>query len=249
MKKLSKRAMRCIGLLTVIAVLYVNTNNNPVTLLERIIPPYHKDGTTIMVANIVMFFCIPFILFHLYKETQWHFLNAVPKRLICAALYLAICGKVTDMEVQVFKSFQTDLDAIYLDRERYMGVTYRYETVEEGDKVYVAYYAEASMTLKNCSNKETLDFQVQLELDDQDRKRKMLQEVKETLGKEDRFTLLPGETKQIIITSKKELKEVKELEEIEEVQEDIGLQTFSKYPLKKIILYNDEMSSTFIRGY
>lgn len=239
-EKLNKRTIICSLALVIIALLLCNTNNNPNTFLVRIIPPYQKGNTTVFISSIVILIVIPFILFDLYKGTEWRFLDSVPKRLLWTIIFLLACAKISESGVQLIKSFQTDLDAIYLDRE-HMGMQYNWHTIEEEGKVYTVYDGEAYITLKNCSRKKEQQFRVKLNVDDSQRQA-MDPIIKETISESEEFTLQPGEIRRITVCSFDGLKSNTN-------EKELGRGGGKWYSIDEVILHNDEMSVNFIKEY
>ena len=237
-QNLSKRAVVCLLALFMIMILMCNTNNHPDHFLIRIFPPYEEGNSKFFYANLIVIIIIPFILFDLHKGTQWTFLDSVPKRLFWTIIFIAACTKVSEVSVQVYKSFQGDLDAIYLDREQ-MGIEYHCHMLEENGKNYNVYDGQAYITLKNCSRKTKQNFKIKLVL------KGFYEEERDTIlenavNTEQIFSLEPGETWRIPI----KFSNVKE----KLGEDEVGMNGSGKRRIQEAILYNDEQSVYFVEG-
>lgn len=198
--KVDKKLYLCMSALVVMAILLCNTNNNPNSFILRVLPPYEKDSSKLFYANVIILVLIPFILFDLYKATEWKMINSVPKRLVCMIVFMLLSVNVGNQVVQLYKSFQKDLNAIYLDRD-HMEVSYNWTTKQDDKGKYITHYSgEAYITLKNCSNKVEQRFKVQLVIDDQFKEREN-PIIEKSLNGQEIFYLRPGETKKIQVFS------------------------------------------------
>ncbi len=233
-EKIDKRVSICMILLGLIAILSCNTNNNPDALITRLIPPYQSSTSSIMIGNIIVLIFLPFILFDLYRRTKWHFLNSVPKRLLCSALFLVGCSYISEPSIQVIKAFQTDLDAIYLDREQ-MSASCEWETIEEEGVRYYVYDGKVYITLKNCSKREVQNFKIKLYIEKINDDHSLIENIIEP---KETYSLQPNETSVISLLEFKDLRKATE-EGYSSGQRNYGID--------KITLYNDEMSVDFIK--
>lgn len=151
----------CIGGILLIFVLLCNTNNNPTSFLMRILPPITIARSRFYYGNLLLLIAIYFLIKTLYKVNEWSFLNHGGKRFLCWILVVAFIGIGCEGMVKIYKSFQTGLKAVYLEREK-MNFTVKYHTENENNKPYIVYETSGYITLENCSNAPTEPFRVRL---------------------------------------------------------------------------------------
>lgn len=239
--KWSKNTKICFVLLASIMLLLCNSNNNPNPFIMRIFPPYESGSSKIFYINIVILLAIPFILFDLYKATNWRYINSVGKRLLVTVVLLTISSKIGDISDGVIKSVRNDLGAIYLDREQ-ESLYYEYNTEKDWDGNYVKKHSgEASIVLRNCSFTTEQTFKVKLELENKWRE-ELDSLYEKVVDNGEEITLQPRESKRITVM------DFEGKEKIDSNHPVYSCGTL-KGGLKKIVLYNDEQQVCFVERY
>ncbi|MBE6023030.1 MAG: hypothetical protein E7231_07330 [Cellulosilyticum sp.] len=236
-KKVNTTMVICLGLLLIIGILLGNTNHNPTSFLLRIIPPFKQGNGEFYYANLVILIVIPFILFDLYKSTNWRFLDSIIKRFVATIVFLCVCGYMNQWGIQFYKSFQSDLDAIYLEREE-MGITYNWRCKEKDGKAYTIYNGGAYITLKNCSKKVPQSFKVQLVLN-QDPDFPVPKVIEKAVSESREIILVPGEIERIQVFDFEGLQEVCLPEELGRGGSRLG-------GIEQIVIYNSEQKIDFL---
>lgn len=161
MKSKGAKNALCVGGLVIIFVLLCNTNNNPTSLLLRIFPPIVNGNSRFYYANIFLMVALYWLLKALYIINKWRFLNNGFKRFVGVLIAISFIGVGCEEAIKVYKSFQTGLDGIYLDRED-MNFSVTWKTRHEGDKVYTEYSTDGYIWLENCSRVATKPFKIKL---------------------------------------------------------------------------------------
>ncbi len=129
-----------------------NSNNNPVTFLERIIRPMHVGSMTFYPAGLIGILAAYYCLKQLYKLNGNSLINTAFRRIIVTFILLVVFSNLSDFGTQLYKGFSHNLNAIYLDRNK--------TSIQlEGDQESLA--IDGIITFKNCSNtKQTFNIKI-----------------------------------------------------------------------------------------
>lgn len=147
MKQLSKKykIVLCYLGLFLLFLSMTNSNNNPITFLERIIRPVHIGSTTFYPAGLIGMLATYYCLKQLYKLNKNSLINTILRRIIVTFVLLSLFSNLSDFGIQLYKGFSHNLNAIYLNRDK--------TSIQlEGNQESIA--INGVITFKNCSNTE-----------------------------------------------------------------------------------------------
>ncbi|MHC1747094.1 MAG: hypothetical protein AB9856_01735 [Cellulosilyticaceae bacterium] len=117
MKKGSKALALSLALAVALG-LYMNTNQNPARLLDRIFPPMGGDHSVIYYGSIIGLIILYILLKKIYETVSIYYLNRPWKRILAIIIILS-CLKPLQVDlIKRYRSWQTGVDALYLYRDQ-----------------------------------------------------------------------------------------------------------------------------------
>lgn len=216
-------------------ILLCNTNNNPTKLIERIMPPVKiKSEGWINLSSIIVLILVYISAVKLLDSLQWNVLRKIDKFLHPFIKQIFIFGlvgifgqSINEVGIQVYKSFQNDLSAIYFNREdsnlKFEWTMYNYNENEEpkdllksrhdiietykddSQQVIVQAQPGGYIELKNCSNHPIGPFKMRLIIKEnfEDHLAEEEQQKEYVYDLKDEYIISPKQTERISFTNKK----------------------------------------------
>lgn len=222
-------------ILGVSALLQMNTNHNAMPWIMRICKPLSINGMTVYWGNIVLVILIYNVFKKFYQLKSWKALNKDWKCFVWTLVFIVGCSSLGEVGIQGIKSFQEGLKAIYLQRDA-TGGSLKWEMIESEGKKYKRYTGQVYITVKNCSRKETQQFEIRVEA-----KNLTNEEIEYSFESEESYILEPNEIRRIEIDSFKE-------EKVEEEEETYS-SGMSNFRDVKVILHNEDEELVFEKEY
>ena len=120
MDKLSRMQKRilCYLVLTIMFVLMGNSNNVPEVVVERIFKSIRVDGWRFSYAGLIVIVGIYYCLKKLNEIRENSIINRAFRRVIVTIVLMNIFSVMWVYCIQFYKGFSSDLNSIYLDREK-----------------------------------------------------------------------------------------------------------------------------------
>jgi hypothetical protein len=116
LSKKTKYVLSVILILIAISLLG-NTNNNPVTFIERVFKPIHIGEVTYYYAVIIPILFIYYGLKWVNESKEYRLINTRGKRIIATIIVLLLCPNLTNYGIKLIKSTSGSLNAIYFNRD------------------------------------------------------------------------------------------------------------------------------------
>lgn len=144
-----------IGLL-IVSILGMNDNYHALSWINRILPPYKHKGMTLFTGTIILIIAIYNLFRAFYYTTGNYLFNKGWKCFICMMIFVSMLSGINESIVQKIRGLQSGLSALYLERDKRLGVNLHDISTGE-EKVY---RAEGFSRLKNCSDEIVGPFKV-----------------------------------------------------------------------------------------
>ncbi|MGL4344883.1 MAG: hypothetical protein ACRCTE_06790 [Cellulosilyticaceae bacterium] len=207
MKKISLKWQRVLVILGIVLLIGMtgNTNQNPNMFIEYVLRPLHIGNSVWNYAGMIILIGLYLLLKQFYKLTGEPTLNSGGRRVLMVLAVFFVAMPVKDQLVKNYRSMQSGIEALWLDREE---VSIKIQT-KEGESTYI----EGGIRLENCSNEAVGPFNIELMVP-----RNVVDDVgKASIVVEKAYTLEPGEVKWMSIN------------EVIEVEEQSGRAAFKAY--------------------
>ena len=127
-------------------VLLGNTNNNPVSFVERILIPIEIGSGTLYYANVFSILLIYYGLKGIYQHKGYSLLETRGRRILATILVLFLGIQLSNYGIKLYKSTTDDLNSIYYHRDKNSDGL-KVEQKEDGKII-----ATCSIELENCSS-------------------------------------------------------------------------------------------------
>lgn len=114
--KRHKLTLCYIGLI-LICLLMGNSNNTPVTYMERIFKPISFGSGTLYYANIIAILIIYYSLKAINDNKEHYFIKSISSRIITMIVLVSIVTWSGEYITKFYKSFYNNLNSIYMNRD------------------------------------------------------------------------------------------------------------------------------------
>lgn len=180
-------------LIVVGMVLLGNTNNNPISFIERILIPIEIGSGTLYYANLFSILLIYYGLKGIYQNKGYSFLKTRGRRILATMLVLLLSMQLSNYGIKLHKSTTDDLNSIYYHRDKNSDGL-KLEQKEDG-KIIIT----CSIELENCSsNPQTFYMNLIIpEFFQESIVQKELIAIEDNSGKTEKFILHGKERKRI----------------------------------------------------
>lgn len=154
------QVMILVFLLVVISLLGMNDNYHTEIWVNRILPPIQTETVELNWGGLVLVIATYHIFERLYVLKGIYIFDKRWKCFLCVLIFCAMIDNINIGVVQRLKSIQTGLNAVYLKRDKVLGVNI-YEVSAGEEKTY---RAEGYVVIKNCSDKSVGPFNITIVL-------------------------------------------------------------------------------------
>lgn len=134
-------------LLFVTVLLLADTNQNPISFIERVLKPIHIEGSVFYYANFLVLIAAYYILKKLFDLIPIDWFNNIWRRLLALAFVIILLTNFQEGMMKSFKSMQSGVDSIYLYRDE---MNIDVQTKEEKEALVVT--ITGNVSLENLSN-------------------------------------------------------------------------------------------------
>ena len=142
-----KKILSVILILIGIGLLLGNTNNNPISFIERLFKPVNMGGGTFYYSGILPILLIYFGFKWMNEFGEYKLLKTRNRRIIATIIVLLFSNQFITYGIKISKNMATDLNSIYYNRNN-LNNTLSLKLGNESNEI-----TTCTIELENCSEK------------------------------------------------------------------------------------------------